>query len=453
MTSAADLIGRTLGAYELAEIVGSGAMATVFKAFQPELNRWVAVKVLHYRERSALVRFQREAKAIAKLRHRNILIVYEYGEAENWPYIVMEYVPGGALSDQLSAQPMPWPKAVNLIIPVAEALWHAHGQRIIHRDVKPSNILLAQPDWPLLADFGLAKLPEAGSDLTHAGTSLGTPAYVSPEQARADGIDHRADMYSLGVILFEMVTGRLPFDYPNPNKVLLAHISEPVPRPRALNPNCPAALEKVITTLMQKNPDSRHYDLGEVITALQNVASAPARVQPQGAAPAAVLPPEAPSWVRSPEQQTKKLDPLTEAVVSEPAAAAEAHISGRTPATGQLATASRTAPTVKARIFLTDRKATVAVPDQDSVIIGRTYGATIADIDLGPYGGVEVGISRHHARLIRQGRRWLIDDLGSLNGTFVNEVRLKSGKPVVLKNGDLIRCSHMSFIFLISSGK
>jgi pSer/pThr/pTyr-binding forkhead associated (FHA) protein len=149
------------------------------------------------------------------------------------------------------------------------------------------------------------------------------------------------------------------------------------------------------------------------------------------------------------------LDPLSATVLSKPADPAEHQISSQPSPVGhgQVGTDSRTAPKVEARIFLTDKKATVQIPEKEKVIIGRTFGNTVADIDLGPYGGAEVGISRHHARLTRQGRRWLIDDLSSLNGTFVNEVQVRSGRPVPLKNGDLIRCSHLSFIFLVSSGE
>ncbi len=155
-----DLIGQTLGKYKLIEIIGTGGMATVYKAAQTNLERWVALKVLHYQEKVALVRFEREAKAIAMLRHRNILIVYDYGKENDLPYLVMEYVQGGTLCNQLLGEPMDWFKAVTLILPVAEALNYAHKQGIIHRDVKPSNILMAQEDWPLLADFGLVKLSQ-----------------------------------------------------------------------------------------------------------------------------------------------------------------------------------------------------------------------------------------------------------------------------------------------------
>jgi serine/threonine protein kinase len=444
MTSATDLLGHKLGGYELSEIVGSGAMATVFKAFQPELERWVAVKVLHYRERSAVVRFRREARAIALLRHRNILIVYEYGEANKWPFIVMEYVPGGTLSDILSDQPLPWSQAVRLVIPVAQALYYAHSQDIIHRDVKPSNILLAQPDWPLLADFGLAKLPETEQSVTQTGASLGTPAYVSPEQARGEEIDNRTDIYALGVVLFEMITGRLPFNYSNPNRVLLAHISEPAPRPRSLNAACPAELEQIIITLMQKLPGDRYRDLGQLIEVLE-------KLGPDESQSAGIASESAPDsrqglarWRRGGSQQTKELEPIPESLIAKPARP--------DPSAQPLPSRAETGSDFEARIFLTDKKASLRIPNQETVIIGRTYQDIKADVDLGPYGGAELGVSRHHARLTIQGRQWLIDDLGSLNGTFVNEVQVVPGKPVSLKNGDLIRCSHLSFIFLLSTG-
>ncbi len=231
-----NLVGKMIGGYELVEAIGAGSLAVVYRAHQPNLDRWVAVKVLHFKGQTSLVRFKREAKAIALLRHQNILIVNEYGEDGEWPYIVMECIEGGTLKDRLSDGPLDWVKAVKLIIPIAEALHYAHNQGIVHRDIKPSNILMARPDWPLLADFGMVKLTDSEEELTMVGAVVGTPSYIAPEQARGAEIDHRVDMYALGVILFEMVTGRLPFDYENVHKVLLAHIADPPPPLAASTP-------------------------------------------------------------------------------------------------------------------------------------------------------------------------------------------------------------------------
>jgi serine/threonine protein kinase len=416
-----NLLGRTLGGYELVEEVGSGAMATVYKAYQPTLERWVALKVLHYRDDLAIKRFRREARAVALLRHRNILMVYEYGEQDHWPYIVMEYVSGGALSDQLPVKPPDWQQAVRLLTPIAEALQYAHQQGIIHRDVKPSNILMPQPDWPLLADFGLAKLTSAGpksaaeESFTSSGVSLGTPAYVAPEQARGINIDHRADLYSFGVILFELVTGRLPFEYVNPNRMLLAHISDTPPRPRHLNSDCPGILETIILTALNKVPDQRYQDMGQVIDALRGLLdtnTAPMRSPtPRPAPPAPEIP--------------------TAAEVME------------------TLNVSAPQPIKPARLLITGKNVTLDVPVRETLVIGRTHRDIIADVDLGPFGAAETGVSRRHARLFWRGDQWLIDDLGSLNGTFVNQARIKAGHPTPLKNGDVIRCSHLSMVFLV----
>ncbi len=437
MSAATDLVGHYLGGYKLVEIIGSGSMATVFKAYQPTLERWVAVKVLHYQESSALIRFEREAKAIALLRHRNILIVYEYGKEGDWPYIVMEYVPGGTLGDQLAGQPMFWSRAINLIIPVAEALWHAHGQGIIHRDVKPSNILLPQPDWPLLADFGLVKLPSVKQEVTRAGMSIGTPAYVAPEQARGAGVEFRSDMYSLGVILFEMVTGRLPFNYANPNKMLLAQISEPLPSPREFNSECPPGLEEIIITALQKTPQERYKDMGQMIAALRN------EITPSLSPPQTFYDP--PARNSKERQQTR----LFRTDIKKGTTQASPQFTTPPPDLPLPTGAEAPVSLFEAKILIADKNTTLNLPEKETIIIGRTHRDTIADIDLGPYGAAQVGVSRHHARLMRRGSQWFIDDMGSLNGTFVNETPLKSGAPMPLKNGDLIRCSHMSLIFLI----
>lgn len=444
MSLATDLIGQVLGGYKLVEVIGSGSVATVFKAYQPTLERWVAIKVLHYKDSNTILRFEREAIAIAQLRHRNILIVYDHGEEGDWPYIIMEYVPGGTLKDVVSGQPMSWSKAVNLMSPVADALSYAHSQGIIHRDVKPSNILLPQPDWPLLADFGLVKLVGAMQQITGTGVSLGTPAYIAPEQARSSDVDHRSDLYSFGVILFQLVTGRLPFDYAHPNKMLLAHISEPVPNPRRFNAECPVALESIILTCLQKNPDDRYVNMNEVITALYAIAGDEAGIPPPPVS-------EQPAPARLPKQRQETV--LFRPKTTEEAPKSSASIEDTAPSLPKPSPPVQPEPIPETKIFIDAGNITVDVPRKDSVIIGRTHKTAVADVNLAPYGAAQVGVSRHHARLIWQEGQWLIDDMGSLNGTFVNEVQVTPGQPVLLKDGDTIRCSHMSFVFLIGSGE
>jgi len=430
-----DLVGQVIGGYTLHETIGAGSLAVVYKAYQPDLERWIAVKVLHYKEDVSLVRFRREAKAVATLRHRNILIVNEYGEEGEWPYQVMEYVQGGTLKDRLTGEPMDWPKAVKLIIPIADALSYAHSQNIIHRDIKPSNILMAREDWPLLADFGMIKLIDSDVALTRRGTVVGTPNYIAPEQARGGEIDYRVDIYALGVILFELVTGRLPFEHDNVNRILLAHLVDPPPAPRRFNPDCPMGLEQVILTTMKKAPEDRFDSMRAMINALQEVlASSQERPTPhQAPLPGPVMGP-VPDLVeedfRTDALDPAKVDPPREA--AEPAAA-PSHRS-------------------TARLFLLDQRRTVHVPDldQERFIIGRTHRDTKADIDLNPYSGADQGVSRQHACLIRQDDIWLIDDLDSLNGTFVNDVKVTAGQPAPLQDGDTVSCSHLSFLFLIT---
>lgn len=411
-----DLVGHTIGGYRLTEEIGAGGLATVYKAYQQALQRWVAVKILHYQEHDALLRFEREAQTVAKLRHRNILMVYDHGEDDGWPFIVMEYIEGGTLSQRLiRGVPMNWFAAVKLAIPVAEALQHAHLHGLVHRDVKPSNILMAQDDWPLLADFGLVKLAHAQTALTGTGISMGTPSYISPEQARGGSIDHRADIYSLAIMLFEMVTGTLPFDYGNPNKILMAQITETPPLPSLLNPHCPPILETVLLKALAKSPDERYEDMTQFVKALEEALTSSVN-RPM------FYQTEDPEQSPAETQLVQDTEPELEAAVVPPSRV------------GQL--------------FLIESKRTIRIPDRPEVIVGRTYGNKVADIDLEPYGAMDLGVSRHHARLIRNGGSWLLEDLGSLNGTFVNDTRLEQGRPSMLEEGDVVRLSHISMVFM-----
>jgi len=273
-----DLIGRTLGSYRILSQVGRGGMANVYKAYQPSLDRHVAIKVLPayfaQQDETFLKRFRQEAKAIANLRHPNILVVLDYGEEQGTTYIVMEYVEAGTLTQRLG-KAMMLPEVVPILRQVAASLDYAHDHGVIHRDVKPSNILLPKPDWPLLTDFGLAKIV-GGTHITQTGAIAGTPAYMSPEQGRGESLDARSDIYSLGIVLYEMVTGVVPFTAETPMAVVVKHIIEPLPLPTTKNPDLPEAVESVILKSLAKAPGDRFARAGEMAQALaEAVARAP----------------------------------------------------------------------------------------------------------------------------------------------------------------------------------
>jgi serine/threonine protein kinase len=212
-----NLIGQSLGRYQILEQLGEGGMATVYKAFDARLERDVAIKIIRTDQFAPAVlerilkRFEREAKALARLTHPNIVGVIDYGEHEGAPYLVMPYLPGGTLKQYLG-KPMPWQDAVHILLPVAQALEYAHEHNIIHRDIKPSNILLTEKGQPMLSDFGIAKILESDetATLTGTGVGVGTPEYMAPEQWTGHA-GLQSDIYSLGVVFYELITGRKPY--------------------------------------------------------------------------------------------------------------------------------------------------------------------------------------------------------------------------------------------------
>lgn len=283
MTQRTDsLANMRLGPYLLAEVIGRGGAAAVYRAHQVSLGRDVAIKVLH---RSAdpqfAARFAREARAIAQLQHPNILPVYDFGEEGELQYLVMRYVEGGrTLRDLLASGPLEPAQALRLIARLLDALHYAHGRGIVHRDIKPGNVLLPEPDWPLLADFGIARFGGEASQLTMTGQTIGTPDYIAPEQATGQPVDARADIYSTGVMLYEMLVGRTPFRGESALAVVLQHIQQPPPAPRLFNPALPAALEPVLLKALAKDPNERFQTAAELAEVLSGLAAQLERAAP-----------------------------------------------------------------------------------------------------------------------------------------------------------------------------
>jgi serine/threonine protein kinase len=271
-----ELIGQYLGRYHIDKQLGEGGMATVFKAYDTRLERDVAVKVIRKLTFSPeelekmLKRFDREAKSLARLSHPNIVGVIDYGEYEGSPYLVMEYLPGGTLKQRLG-KPIPWQEAARLLLPIAHALDYAHQQKIVHRDIKPANILLTQTGEPMLSDFGIAKILESKetSSLTGTGVGIGTPEYMAPEQGLGEEVDYRADIYALGTVLYEMVTGRTPFQADTPLAVLLKKATEPLPRPKIYTAELPEKVEQVIIKALAKDPRDRYQEMAAFAKALE----------------------------------------------------------------------------------------------------------------------------------------------------------------------------------------
>lgn len=264
------LIGSTLGQYRVTEQIGLGGMATVYKAYQPSLDRFVAIKVLsalHAKTPGFKERFFREARAVAQLSHPNILPVYDLGVENDICFLVMKCVSGSSMRD-IIGEPMALSRVCRFIDQIAAALDHAHDRGIIHRDIKSHNLLL-EGDWVFLTDFGIAKIMEASTVLTNAGELMGTPCYMSPEQASGKPVDHRTDIYSLGIVLYEMITGTVPFKGETPYGVIYKHIHDPLPLPRNHRPDLPDAVERVILRALAKDPKHRYDHAGQLAEALR----------------------------------------------------------------------------------------------------------------------------------------------------------------------------------------
>ena len=264
------------GRYELTHLVARGGMAEVYRARDRMLDRPVALKVLFPElsvDRAFVERFRREAQAAANLSHPNIVPVFDWGEDGGTYYIVMEYIDGQPLSQALKAGgPMPAGRVAQIGARVADALAYAHRHGVVHRDVKPGNVLLTSDEQVKVTDFGIARAVNTEESLTQTGAVMGTATYFSPEQAEGVGVDARSDIYSLGVVLFEMIAGRPPFLGDSPVAVASKHVREQPPPLRDLNPTVPPALEAIVAKAMAKSADLRYQSAADLRTDLQRFA-------------------------------------------------------------------------------------------------------------------------------------------------------------------------------------
>jgi serine/threonine-protein kinase len=396
-------VGDALGAYRLVEYLGEGTLATVYKAYQGSLDRHVTVKLLKpefVREPGVRLRFQNEAQQSARLEHPNIVPVYDCVAQGDWLYLVTKYVEGETLRVRLMRGPLQPGDCARLLGGVGAALQHAHSRGALHGDLKPSNILLASDGNVYLSDFGVVRL--VTGDLSRA-----SPDYISPEQAQPDAdLDGRADQYALGVVLFEALTGVLPFRAADARDVVHQHLLALPPRPSALNPSLTRPLEDVILTALSKEPERRYRDVAGMVTAFQK-ATAPPR------------PPTAPLFELGGAARAQQTADLRPSVTGPPV--------------------SIMLTTAGGQVFNLSGKAVY--------YLGRSEPTRSLhpDVDLSDVRGMELGVSRRHGRLHYEGGRLFYTDLKSTNGSRVNGARLYAEIPMSLEDGDELCLGKVAF--------
>ncbi|MFC2028623.1 serine/threonine-protein kinase [Chloroflexota bacterium] len=272
------LKGKTFKHYNIEKELGRGGMAVVYKAYDTQLERNVAIKIISTDKfapsvlNQVLKRFENEAKALAKLSHPNIVKVYEFGKYKGQPYLVMEYLPGETLKKRMG-KPIPWKEAFRMLLPIADALAYAHDEGILHRDVKPTNILLNEKFQPMLTDFGIARImtEEETTALTSTGLVMGTAEYMSPEQGMGKKVDKHSDIYSFGVVLYELLTGRKLFAGDSQIDVIFKHLNARLPDPRQYSPDIPDAVVQLLQRSLAKNPSDRFHNMNDLISMMNSI--------------------------------------------------------------------------------------------------------------------------------------------------------------------------------------
>jgi len=284
-----DFVGRTLGKYELRERLGRGGMAEVFKGYHAPLDRYTAVKILHPflgEDPEFKERFEREARNVAKLHHPNIVQVYDFDHDPvlDVYYMVMEYIDGPTLRTRLrelsfQGEWVSIAEAVRITRDLASALAYAHAREMVHRDIKPANVMIDSEGRTVLTDFGIARMI-SGPQMTASGTMVGTPSFMSPEQGLGQPGDHRSDIYSLGVVLYQLAVGTLPYDADTPIAIVLKHVNEPLPPPSSINPDIPEGLERIIYKALAKSPEERYQSVEDMALHLDDLDAASTLIIP-----------------------------------------------------------------------------------------------------------------------------------------------------------------------------
>lgn len=479
-----DIIGRELGQYRVIEQIGQGGMARVYKAFQPSLERDVAIKALpthveNPREENFLRLFTNEARVVARLSHPHIIPIHDFGQADGWAYIVMEYVTGGTVRDRLAqaaAQGVQLSLEWALLMgeQAAQALDCAHRNGIVHRDVKPGNMLLRSDNHLLLSDFGIATILAAHREMTEANGegTIGTPQYMAPEQGSKGGeVDHRTDIYALGVVLYQCVTGKLPFSGETPVNIILQHMNKPPERPRTLVPDLPPAVEHIILRAMAKNPDHRYQSAEDLAADLYGAREMVRGARlgglnggRQGGRKTEPILPRDPTggYPTSPRLQAAYPISYTEIQYTpgEPDAPGTCFRcgAGNNPnhhyctscgydLSGRRAKNDRCpAPSgLPLHCVLTFRGGPLSGRwfrlHQDKTTVGRAGGNDIVIPD-----GT---VSRNHAALTFQQGAWFLEDVGSSNGTFINDIQVRCRTQ--LKPGDRLRFGDEAVEFDLTS--
>jgi len=419
MTDPNKFVGSTIGKYQLVDFIGEGGMAKVYKAYHPDLQRHAAIKIMHShfsRDPEFVEKFKNEAKNLAMLRHPNIVQIYDVSISDNFPYIVMEYIRGKSLRDYIQEHNnrksrIPLSSTLRIIYSIGLALAFAHKHHMVHRDVKPGNVILEESGRIVLTDFGLAQL---GQDNRPVDEIEGTPAYLSPEQALGRKTTPQSDQYSLGVIFFEMLTGRKPFDSDDPVSMAVSHATYLVPSPKVYVPEIPDEIAEIVTKSTRKNSSERFSDMNEFLEVLTRV-----RLKTK--------------TNRLPTASLKDLQVSSDEVAN------------WAPPEGKLSEDSYVA------LHFLDTGQVMDLELNREYLIGRRHKTQpiIPDIDLSPYNAYEWGISRLHATLLVMKDKVEITDLGSANGTWHAGMRLAANQSYTLSHGDVVHFGKLKIQVLI----